>query len=245
MNADSAAEPSREELIALVAAQAGDLARIPMLLALPEPAGAPPPSGLLPALQKQSGVAFDQVQNGETGDWKEAGTWLFEHRYRLAPDIAPERFTAEGLRNAIVDTLSLLGTAAGIWQRERIWIWYCAERLVRSSDEGRAAWGDKLSAIGEPALPTLLTILQHDDPGVCATAKGSLVSVAGTWTKDDPRRVAFAKRFFDAEPRFSTLEIERINKCQRFEKKLLGLLNVTHCKNVFANIFRLSEKLQF
>lgn len=56
---------------------------------------------------------FDQVQNGETGDWKEAGTWLFEHRYRLAPDITPERFTAEGLRNAIVDTLSLLGTAAG------------------------------------------------------------------------------------------------------------------------------------
>ncbi|GAA4345010.1 MMPL family transporter [Variovorax defluvii] len=56
---------------------------------------------------------FDQVQNGETGDWKEAGTWLFDHRYRLAPDIAPERFTAEGLREAIVDTLSLLGTPAG------------------------------------------------------------------------------------------------------------------------------------
>ncbi|KWT65678.1 MULTISPECIES: MMPL family transporter [unclassified Variovorax] len=56
---------------------------------------------------------FDQVQNGETGDWKEAGTWLFEHRYQLAPDIAPERFTAAGLRDAIGDTLSLLGTPAG------------------------------------------------------------------------------------------------------------------------------------
>lgn len=55
-----------------VAAQAGDLARIPMLLALPESAGAPPPNGLLPALQKQSGVVFDErrsrlLPNGRAG----------------------------------------------------------------------------------------------------------------------------------------------------------------------------------
>lgn len=56
---------------------------------------------------------FDQVQNGDTSDWKESGTWLFDNRYRLAPDITPERFTAAGLRDAIVDTLSLLGTPAG------------------------------------------------------------------------------------------------------------------------------------
>jgi predicted exporter len=56
---------------------------------------------------------FDQVQNGETGDWKEAGTWLFEHRYQLSPDVGPERFTAAGLRDALGDTLSQLGTPAG------------------------------------------------------------------------------------------------------------------------------------
>jgi predicted exporter len=56
---------------------------------------------------------FDQVQNGDTSDWKESGTWLFDNRYRLAPDVTPERFTAAGLRDAIVDTLSLLGTPAG------------------------------------------------------------------------------------------------------------------------------------
>ncbi|CAN7180966.1 MULTISPECIES: MMPL family transporter [unclassified Variovorax] len=56
---------------------------------------------------------FDQVQNGDTSDWKESGTWLFDNRYRLAPDVRPERFTAAGLRDAIVDTLSLLGTPAG------------------------------------------------------------------------------------------------------------------------------------
>ncbi len=56
---------------------------------------------------------FDQVQNGDTADWTEAGTWLFEHRYQLAPDVTPERFTAAGLRESISDTLSLLGTPGG------------------------------------------------------------------------------------------------------------------------------------
>ena len=56
---------------------------------------------------------FDQVQNGDTSEWQEAGTWVFDHRYRLAPDMTPERFTVAGLRDAIVDTLSMLGTPAG------------------------------------------------------------------------------------------------------------------------------------
>ncbi|MGJ7508736.1 MMPL family transporter [Variovorax sp. GT1P44] len=56
---------------------------------------------------------FDQVQNGDTSDWKDAGTWVFDHRYRLSPAVTPERFTAEGLRDAIVDSLSMLGTPAG------------------------------------------------------------------------------------------------------------------------------------
>lgn len=56
---------------------------------------------------------FDQVQNGDTTDWKEAGTWVFDHRYQLSPDVMPARFTTEGLRDAILDTLSLLGTPAG------------------------------------------------------------------------------------------------------------------------------------
>lgn len=56
---------------------------------------------------------FEQVQNGETADWTEAGSWLLAHRYQLAPDLNPQRFSVEGLRDAILDTLSLLGTPAG------------------------------------------------------------------------------------------------------------------------------------
>ncbi|RYF35144.1 MAG: transporter [Comamonadaceae bacterium] len=56
---------------------------------------------------------FDQVQNGDTADWTAAGTWIFDHRYKLSPEVGPERFTVTGLRDAITDTLSLLGTPAG------------------------------------------------------------------------------------------------------------------------------------
>jgi predicted exporter len=61
---------------------------------------------------RQSGL-FDQVQNGDTSEWKASGSWVLDHRYLLSPEVAPERFSADGLRDAIVDTLSVLGTPAG------------------------------------------------------------------------------------------------------------------------------------
>ncbi|MBA3591430.1 MAG: MMPL family transporter, partial [Methylibium sp.] len=57
---------------------------------------------------------FEEVQNGDRGgDWQAAGAWLVAHRYLLSPSVTPERFTAEGLRDAIDETLSLLGTPGG------------------------------------------------------------------------------------------------------------------------------------
>jgi predicted exporter len=56
---------------------------------------------------------FDLVQNGDVGDWSEAGTWVFQHRYQLSPGVTPAQFTPEGLRDAINETLSMLGTPAG------------------------------------------------------------------------------------------------------------------------------------
>ncbi|MDA7418204.1 MMPL family transporter [Xenophilus arseniciresistens] len=63
--------------------------------------------------QLRAGGLFDQVQNGDHSDWKDAGEWVFAHRYQLSPAVRPEHFTPEGLRNGILDTLSLLGTPAG------------------------------------------------------------------------------------------------------------------------------------
>ncbi len=56
---------------------------------------------------------FEQVQNGDHSDLQEAGTFVFDHRYQLSPDVTPARFTVDGLRDAIDETLSMLGTPAG------------------------------------------------------------------------------------------------------------------------------------
>lgn len=56
---------------------------------------------------------FEQVHNGEREALAAAGQWVFEHRYLLSPAIEPRRFQADGLREAIDDTLALLGTPAG------------------------------------------------------------------------------------------------------------------------------------
>ncbi len=61
---------------------------------------------------RQSG-AFDTVNNGDTSQWKDAGALLFEHRYLLSPAVDAQRFTADGLRAGIDETLALLGTPAG------------------------------------------------------------------------------------------------------------------------------------
>jgi predicted exporter len=56
---------------------------------------------------------FEQVQNGQTEAWADVGSWLFDHRYQLSPAVEPAHFTAAGLRDAIGDTLALLGTPVG------------------------------------------------------------------------------------------------------------------------------------
>ncbi|SEJ79770.1 MULTISPECIES: MMPL family transporter [unclassified Variovorax] len=56
---------------------------------------------------------FDLVQNGDVSDWSDAGTWVFQHRYQLSPGVTPGQFSTEGLRDAINETLSMLGTPAG------------------------------------------------------------------------------------------------------------------------------------
>lgn len=69
-------------------------------------------SRTLAAALRGSGL-FEQVGNGENNAWSAVGEWLFERRYALSPATTPEHFGAAGLRDAIDETLSLLGTPAG------------------------------------------------------------------------------------------------------------------------------------
>jgi len=68
----------------------------------------------------RAGGDFEQVHNGDRAGWAGdatgqggAGDWLVRHRYHLSPAVGPDRFTVAGLRDAVDETLSLLGTPAG------------------------------------------------------------------------------------------------------------------------------------
>jgi predicted exporter len=61
----------------------------------------------------RAGGRFEQVHNGEREAFAAVGAWLFEQRFLLSPEVNAGRFSASGLRDAIGQTLSLLGTPAG------------------------------------------------------------------------------------------------------------------------------------
>lgn len=56
---------------------------------------------------------MEQVLNGETDAFAGIGQYMVERRYLLSPAVEPARFTAEGMADAIAESLSLLGTPAG------------------------------------------------------------------------------------------------------------------------------------
>ena len=61
----------------------------------------------------RAGNLFASVANGENAAWADSGKFVFEHRYLLSPAVDAARFTSAGLRDAIDETVALLGTPAG------------------------------------------------------------------------------------------------------------------------------------
>lgn len=65
--------------------------------------------------------AFEAVHNGERGDDAALGRLLFERRYLLSPAVDAQRFSVEGLREALAETVALLGTPAGSQIKPLLW----------------------------------------------------------------------------------------------------------------------------
>lgn len=57
---------------------------------------------------------FISVQNGEAGGLESERDRLLAHRYALSPAVNAERFTVDGLRSAVTDTIDLLSSPAGM-----------------------------------------------------------------------------------------------------------------------------------
>lgn len=64
--------------------------------------------------------AFAAVNNGEPVSQKQDRAYLFNNRYLLSPAVDPQRFTVEGLRSALGETLDLLASPAGLMVKDML-----------------------------------------------------------------------------------------------------------------------------
>lgn len=63
---------------------------------------------------------FAAVQNGESGSLDGERDLLFLHRYLLSPAVTPQRFTVDGLRAAIADSIDRLASPAGMMLKAKL-----------------------------------------------------------------------------------------------------------------------------
>jgi predicted exporter len=68
----------------------------------------------------RSDQQFLSVSNGESSGLERDRAFLFEHRYLLSDSVTPQRFSVEGLREAIQDTIDLLASPAGMLVKEML-----------------------------------------------------------------------------------------------------------------------------
>jgi predicted exporter len=58
--------------------------------------------------------AFVSIQNGSSETQKHDRAYIFDNRYLLSPDVTPERFTVEGLRSSIANSINALSGNSGL-----------------------------------------------------------------------------------------------------------------------------------
>ncbi len=108
------AKPSVEQQVLVDQLKEGVVSRLLMVAIAGGDAGqrAGASRELRSRLEKSS--VFVAVQNGETGSLDADRDFLFRHRYLLSPSITPARFTVDGLRTSIADSIESLASPTGM-----------------------------------------------------------------------------------------------------------------------------------
>ena len=108
------AAPTEEQRLLVEQLRDGAVSRV-MLLGI-EGADAPVRARLSNALADalRGDARFSSVANGAARGFERERDVLLAHRYALSPRVTPERFTVEGLRAAVADTIDLLASPAGM-----------------------------------------------------------------------------------------------------------------------------------
>ena len=137
------AHPTAEQQVLVDQLQHGALSRV-MLVGI-EGGDAASRAAVSRALARElsKDARFAGVANGETGGFERERELLFAHRYVLSPKVDAQRFSVEGLRQAIGASLDLLASSAGLAVKSL---------LTRDPTGETVALVEALQPVQQPAL---------------------------------------------------------------------------------------------
>src|SRR6266478_3380949 len=75
-------------------------------------------------------------------------------------------------------------------QRDRILASYYVHGLLNAAEKDRDAWAERVTRLGESALPALVSCMARGDVKGCARAEFCLGQLAKRWSGEDPRSAA-------------------------------------------------------
>ncbi|HZW12980.1 MAG TPA: MMPL family transporter [Noviherbaspirillum sp.] len=108
------ASPTKEQQVLLDQLRDGVVSRL--ILVGIEGADAPTRAALSKGMAQKlrSDAAFVTINNGEPVHTEKDQAFLFGNRYLLSPAVTPERFTGQGLHDALSETIDMLASPAGM-----------------------------------------------------------------------------------------------------------------------------------
>ncbi len=111
---------------------------------------------------------FVSINNGESSGTDRDREFLFNHRYLLSDSVTPQRFTVDGLKDALQDTLDLLASPAGLIAKSLLTRDPTGEMVqiisqLSSGGAPRTAEGVWASGDGERALIVAQTVAHGSD----------------------------------------------------------------------------------
>ena len=167
--------------------------------------------------------AFVSVSNGEPVNAERDRIFLYTHRYLLSPAVTPERFTVDGLHAALIDSIDLLSSPAGL----------LAKSMLPRDPTGEMV--QLLNQLSSGTQPRLI-----DGAWASRTSMRALMLVqtraAGSDTDAQQYAMAAIQRAFDAALTPSTQEASSA----RLVMTGPGVFSVTSRETIQSQVSRLS-----
>src|SRR5262245_27387228 len=101
--------------------------------------------------------------------------------------------------------LALLAVIGGVvwWQRMPLVAWHYVSQLASADLANRDAWVERVVALGEAAVPQILTHLQSANAQTSENLEAALVEIAHSRQPDDPRAQALVAEIKVRFPKFT------------------------------------------